>query len=130
MIVPTIEEFEKATGIDLIDESGLKSENIDSKERNAKLSLVRWATILYQEVNAISITLIPEDEKLSEAQVKALKQGVYNLGIYYIMYGDQKANNGVGENGSKLEIVPSSIIRDLKNVGLVRKAFGRGFVRC
>lgn len=122
MIILTNEEFFDATAVNLYNE--INEDDTDSIEA-IDITLKRWSEILYKEVSKKSMRPIPEDSKLTDFQVKEIKNALCNLGLYYISRGDIKALGSRDENGNPLDAVPSDLIDDLRHAGLVKLSFGR-----
>lgn len=121
MIVLTNEEFLVRTTIDL--EAKINSQNVD-KVQAATIMFKRWSKQLYRELAKRSTAPIPADEKLNELQIDTLKDCMADYGVFIYNNGDPKSNGYYdADTNREYHVLITSIVNDLKNVGLIRRSF-------
>ena len=90
---------------------------------------------MYLEANRNSVRPIPDDDKLNENQISAIKDCICEYGMYYFKNGDLYRQSGFSEDKGQLVSMkelekirfPKVCFDILKQYGLIARSFGRKF---
>lgn len=119
-------EYLRVTNETFIENKGVNLERalpLGDVETDKEIELLSKEALrrITNEVNKRSIHNLDLTE-LTEYQLDALKEAVMDLISYLLKAGDVYSYDGNDGNGSRVALMPSFIIDDLHNAGIIRRA--------